>query len=238
MKCCSWRFCSHQKEVLKEGKVNQPCLSRDFQKLRGDELVPATSQLNHSILCLSAGCVSCTMHSLSAEIGFRTLPTSHMGCPPMTFAGRNEFLTPPGAFTYWGPERDKWMWACLCLFSASPKGFISKRCDDRLGNTELTLRFLQGTLIHGRACGSWLEEVKGRLLLKSRGRCQLEQQKEDAKVLHRRTCYRILSSPKRVWGHCWDLLFEGLWIPWIACCSPENGKSGHLSALSLPMCFF
>lgn len=77
---------------------------------------------------------------------------------------------------------------------------ISKRCDDRLGNTQLTLPFPWGTLTHGRACDLWLGEARGRLLPKNRGSCQVEQWKEDAEILHRRSSYlkQSLSDPKRV----------------------------------------
>lgn len=55
---------------------------------------------------------------------------------------------------------------------------IHKRCDDRLGNTQLALPFPLGTLIRGRACGLWLREVRGRLLPKSRGSCRMSSEKK------------------------------------------------------------
>lgn len=74
---------------------------------------------------------------------------------------------------------------------------ISKSCDGRLGNTQLTLPFPWGALIHGRARDLWLGEVAA---AKSRGSCQVRQWKEDAEILHHRSSYlkQSLSGPKRV----------------------------------------
>lgn len=46
-----------------------------FQQQHSGELVPVTSPLNH-IICLSAACVSCSAHSVSAEIRLCTLPVT------------------------------------------------------------------------------------------------------------------------------------------------------------------
>lgn len=118
-----------------------------FQKQRGnsEELVPATSVLNHSIVCPSAAYGSCTSHALPSEIRVHTLPRSHCD-HTVTITGRNESWATTSAFKYWHPEGNKWTWACLCLFSAS------RRWEDRRGNADLVLPFPWGALIHSRAC--------------------------------------------------------------------------------------
>lgn len=174
-----------------------------FQKQHdnGELLVPASSVLNHSIICLSAAYGSCTSHALPSEIGMHIIPRSHCDYT-VAITGRNEsWATIPQSIyvvASWGEQMNM---GFIFVFFLPPN-------DGRIDwEMQISLCLSPGESwgYMAEPVSSWLGEVRV-------GRCLRAEAHGSSGAIERcwdlqqRSSYlkQSLSGPKRTWGNWWD----------------------------------